>query len=155
MAKPTRKIAFRDDESCPCGSGKLLLDCHMGRDGRFWSPRPSLRPPGLQTGYAHPACYLRDTKDCSEQISGEHYVSRSVLEQLGTMLRVSGLPWRDANAVLETTAENLTAKILCRRHNEALSPLDTEAASFFSHLTEALRDLNRQTLSRRPVVHVL
>jgi hypothetical protein len=103
----------------------------MDFDGRFRKPHPSLRPPGKVTGYSHAGCYLRNTRDCSEQISREHYISRSVLTQLGEVLRISGAPWLDPDQTLDTTVENLTAKILCKRHNEALSPLDGEAGLFF------------------------
>ena len=39
-------------------------------------------------------------------------------------------------------------------HNEALSPLDLEAGIFFGALANALTDLNRKTLSRKPVFHL-
>jgi len=156
MGKPMQKIiTFYPNDPCPCESGKLLCDCHMGPDGRFWNPRPLLRAPGQPTGYAHPGCYLRGTNDCSHQISREHYVSKSVLKQLGDLLGVTGLPRQDTDAVLKTTARSLTAKILCQRHNSALSPLDTEAATFFHHLAESIDDLNRKTLSRRRRIHLV
>jgi hypothetical protein len=57
--------------------------------------------------------------------------------------------------MLEASVRNLTAKILCKRHNEALSPLDAEAGRFFSVLTAALVDLERKTLSRKPIFHLI
>ena len=39
-------------------------------------------------------------------------------------------------------------------HNEALSPLDLEAGIFFGALANALTDLNRKTLWRKPVFHL-
>jgi hypothetical protein len=44
---------------------------------------------------------------------------------------------------------------LCKRHNEALAPLDSEAGLFFSILTKALIDLDRKTLSRKPIFHLV
>ena len=88
-----RKVILRIDAPCPCGSGNAIADCHLDVDGRFRKHLPPLRPPGSPTGFSHPNCYLRETYDCSEQISREHYISRSVLEQLGSVLRVSGMPW--------------------------------------------------------------
>ena len=154
MAKPVKKFLFRPDSQCPCGSGKGIASCHLDVDGRLRKPAPSLNPPGPPTGYSHAGCYLRGTADCSEQISREHYISRSVLDQLGQFIRVSGAPWQKPGEQLETSIGNLTAKILCKRHNEALSPLDDEAASFFSTLAKALVDLDRKTLSRKPIFHL-
>ena len=126
-----KKIILRTDAPCPCGSGKAIAVCHLDFDGKLRKPHPSLRPPGIKTGLSHTGCYLRDVCDCSEQISREHYISRSVLDQLGEIIRVSGAPWLRPDETLSTTIENLTAKILCKRHNEALSPLDAEAGHFF------------------------
>jgi len=82
-------------------------------------------------------------------------MSRSILQQLGATLRVSGMPWLSPGESLETSVASHTAKILCKRHNEALSPLDAGAAEFFSILRQALIDLKRKTLSRKPILHLL
>jgi hypothetical protein len=150
-----RKIVLRPDAPCPCGSGRPIAQCHLDFDGRLRKEVPSLYPPNEPTGFSHPGCYLGGTADCSAQISREHYMSSSVLQQLGTTLRVSGMPWLSSGETLDTSVASLTAKILCKRHNEALSPLDTEAAEFFSVLRQALIDLKRKTLSRKPILHLL
>jgi len=155
MANSIKKIALRADGPCPCGSGKASASCHLDFDGQFRKPRPSLFPPRPPTGFSHRHCYLRSTCDCSEQISREHYISRSVLEQLGAVIRVSGASWLSPGVKLDTTTASLTAKILCKRHNEALSPLDTEAGCFFSILTNVLTDLERKSLSRKPKFHLV
>jgi hypothetical protein len=124
---PRKRIVLR---LCPCGSGKLVANCHLGIDGQLRKHLKSLNPPPPQTGFSHPRCYLSDTQDCSEEISQEHYVSRSVLEQIGPKVKVAGMLWLDDDQTLETNVDNLAAKILCKRHNEALSPLDQEAAFF-------------------------
>lgn len=155
MKRP-RKLVLRTSDPCPCGSGRSIEACHFDpTDGKLRKPVRPLRPAGPLTGFSHPRCYLKGTKDCSEQISREHYISSSVLTQMGEALKVDGLHWLDAGKTLEASVGNLTAKILCRRHNEMLSPLDTEAALFFSALKEALSDLNRKTLSRRPIFHLV
>lgn len=124
-----KKIILRTDSPCPCGSGKSIKRCHLAFDGRLRINKPRLHPPVPRTNFAHPKCYLNGTNDCSEEISREHYVSRAVLEQLGHGIKVTGAPWLAPGISLETTAESLTAKILCRRHNAALSPLDDVASS--------------------------
>jgi hypothetical protein len=65
------------------------------------------------------------------------------------------MPWLKKGEVLETTVDNLAAKILCKRHNEALSPLDDEAALFFSILRKAFNDLKRNRHSRKPILHLV
>lgn len=126
-------------------------------DGRLRKPVESLRPPGPLTGHAHPKCYLRDTNDCSHKLSREHYISASLLAQLGARgkVQVSGMPWQRPGETTDTGISSLTAKMLCERHNNALSPLDAEAAFFFSTLRTALIDLNHKTLSRKPIVHLV
>jgi hypothetical protein len=152
---PGKRIILRIDAPCPCGSGKAIASCHLDTDGRFRKKLGPLKPPGNATNYGHPHCYLRDTLDCSQDISREHYMSKAVLEQLGSTLRVSGMPWLQSGETLETSVGSLTAKILCKRHNEALSPLDNEASLFLSTLRKALIDLRRKTLSRKPIFHLI
>ena len=139
----------------PCGSGKAIASCHLDTDGRFRKTLDPLQPSSPLTNYSHPGCYLRDTRNCSEQISREHYMSKAVLEQLGSKLRVSGTPWLQPGETVDTSIGSLTAKILCKRHNEALSPLDSEASLFLSILRGALTDLRRKTLSRKPIFHLV
>jgi hypothetical protein len=153
MANPIKKIILR---MCPCGSGKTIEACHLDIfDGRLRKPLPSLRPPGQPNRFSHPRCYLRDTCDCSKEDSREHYMSESVIKQLGPVIHVSGMPWLRPGETREIGVASLTTKILCRRHNAALAPLDLEAKLFFSILTEALNDLDRKTLSRKPIFHLV
>jgi hypothetical protein len=140
---------------CLCGSGQPAEKCHLDWDGRLRKQMPSLIPPGAITKFSHPSCYLRGTQNCSEDISREHYVSKSVLDQIGSTLRVTGVPWLGVDEALETSVASLTAKILCSRHNETLGPLDQEAALIFGKLRLALTDLDRKTLSRKPILHLV
>jgi hypothetical protein len=104
--------------------------------------RSNTTPPGPPTGYAHPACFARDLGDCSSKISREHYISESVLGLFGGEgITVSGLPgqpglpWLAHAEEKEVSLASLTAKMLCERHNQALSALDATAANFFRFLT--------------------
>lgn len=143
-------------DECPCGSGIPLEDCHQDPiDGKLRKYLPSLRPSGNRTGYSHPKCYLNGTHNCSRQLSREHYVSRSVLEVLGDSLLASGAFWQNEGDILAASLGNLTAKILCKRHNECLSGLDYEAGLFFRRLATASADLKRKTLSRKPTIHLV
>jgi hypothetical protein len=51
---------------------------------------------------------------------------------------ISGLAWLYVGAERKVGLNSLTAKCLCRRHNAALSPLDSAAALFVSALRECL-----------------
>jgi hypothetical protein len=76
---------------------------------------------------------LSSTRDCSRKISGEHYISRSILEQFPE-ISLTGLRWINPGESVSYGIDSLTSKILCTRHNSALSPLDTHAGKFFHDL---------------------
>ena len=155
MPKRRTKIKINIGSACPCGSGKAIVDCHFDPiDGRFSKNVPTLRPIRGPTGFAHERCYLNVTRDCSSQLSREHYVSRTVLEKLGEIIAISGAHWIESGCTFQTSVESLTAKILCKRHNEALSPLDSEAGIFFGALLNAFVDLDRKTLSKKRTFHL-
>jgi hypothetical protein len=150
------KITLLHTDLCPCRSGWMIASCCLDESDRKLRKRvPSVRPPGPQTNHSHSDCYLGRTSDCSREISREHYVSASVLEQLGDIIDVSGVPWLGKGESQKLAVNNLTAKILCKRHNESLSPLDQEAGIFFSVLAKALSDLERKSSSRKPNFHLV
>jgi hypothetical protein len=123
--------------------------CLDANDSRLRKKFKTIKPPPPTTNYSHPNCYLRITNDCSQDISREHYISANVLEQLGEKgIQVTGLPWLKPDEVKRLSVDNLTAKILCKRHNENLSPLDAEAGTFFRFLTSALLTLQRKLASK-------
>jgi hypothetical protein len=103
----------------------------MGRDGRPLVKVPPLLPGGPVRGFAHRKCYLAQTQDCCPKISKEHYISHAVLKTIPGGLMVSGAPWLPADVREEMNATTLRAKVLCERHNKALSPLDKEAGRLF------------------------
>ena len=115
---------------CLCGSGRLLRDCCL-------MVRRDTRPPGKPTGFSHPSCFARELRDCDETISREHYISESLL-RLGGGNRVTavGLPWIPPGGKATVSIASLTGKVLCKRHNEALSPLDAVATQFFRFFTD-------------------
>jgi hypothetical protein len=62
-------------------------------------------------------------------------------------VKVQGMPWQKV-PVLHISPDALTAKVLCRRHNEALSPLDSEALRVFEALRKANEHATRKSLSK-------
>jgi hypothetical protein len=139
----------RPEHACLCGRSKLLRDCCLLQDGTYRTKAPSLDPPPPQTHYANPNCYLSYTRDCSKDISAEHYVSKSVLEAFGKNIVIEGTPWLSVGEKREVGINSLTAKILCKRHNSALAPLDHEAGKFYGRIQANYTDLQRKSLSRK------
>lgn len=86
------------------------------------------------TGFQHPRCYLRSTKNCAKKISGEHWMSESVLREMGDLVMVSGVPWLALGETKAFSLKALSSNILCERHNSLLSTLDSEPAAFFRTL---------------------
>src|SRR5208337_1048823 len=141
---------WQPDDSCPCGSGRPFARCCLRFDVRAYKLPVERRPSGSQPEFSHPRCYMHWTQDCNRQLSREHFISASVLGQVGSpILKVNGLPWLGPNETRTLSIRNLTSNILCKRHNEALSPLDAMAGKFFSAVRNVHDDvLNRRTLSR-------
>ena len=79
-------------------------------------------------------CYAAGFNDCKGGISREHYLSANILKQIGEMIEVSGYPWLAPAEVKSVSVKALTAKILCKCHNSALSPLDTLVGDVFRTL---------------------
>lgn len=104
-------------------------------------------PPAPPTGETREGCYLASSQNCGGGLSREHYISRALIDQRDVFVR--GMPWQKAE-VQRLSPDNLTAKILCRRHNSALSPLDTHAQRLFLGIEEASHHASRRSLSRKP-----
>jgi hypothetical protein len=123
------------DSPCPCGSGKVVRLCCLQPDGKNLRIRlPSLIPAGAVTGYANPGCYLSMTNNCSTVMSGEHYISKSVLAEIGNTVYLGGVLWLVPDTQKVVGINSMTANILCARHNSSLSPLDEHAGKFMRTL---------------------
>ncbi|WP_444598758.1 hypothetical protein [Blastomonas fulva] len=89
---------------------------------------------------------MATTTNCGGGLSREHYISRGLID--GRELRVRGMPWQ-REEVERYSADNLVARILCQRHNSAMSPLDAHAIRFFRAVEAGLKHAQRRSLSRR------
>lgn len=75
-------------------------------------------------------CWAHLSGNCSEKISGEHLVSKGILEEMGGVIRVQGFNWcKDEPKEIGMNA--LQSNFLCVRHNNLLSNYDKEAINFF------------------------
>jgi hypothetical protein len=133
------------EDDCPCGSRRQATRCHRAKDGSWIAepPPPLLTDP--RTGYANPGCYARASRDCSEDLTREHYISDDVLESIaadGKVVMVEGAAWLGPDAKAKTVGvKSLSSRMLCGRHNEAMWPLDSTAADFFRHFREDQLDI--------------
>lgn len=89
-------------------------------------------PPPPRTGYAHPRCYAARLHDCGPGISREHFISRGLLQQIGLnkTTKIGGLRWQIPQTFNTVKDNSLASKVLCERHNNALSALDAQMIRF-------------------------
>jgi hypothetical protein len=125
------------EEDCVCGSHRKARSCHQARD-RSWTdvaPEPLLA--GAVTGYANPRCYGRSSNDCSEKVSREHWISAGIQRCImgDGSLMWKGMPWL-AGETREVSVGSGASRVLCMRHNVALSPLDAMAETVFRRISE-------------------
>lgn len=135
------------DDECPCGSLEKAHNCHRASDHSWIAPRPPALLTDERTGYANPGCYARRSNDCSDDLTLEHYLTEDLLEAISAdkkVVMVDGAAWMDKNVKQKAIGMNSLAKrMLCGRHNHALSPLDTMATGFFHHFRADQLDVMR------------
>ena len=133
------------EDDCPCGSHRQATRCHRANDGSWIAEPPPPLLTGPHTGYANPGCYARASKDCDEELTREHFITDDVLGAIsadGKVVVVEGAAWQDKTERRKTIGRaSLSRKMLCRRHNNALSPLNKMAAEFFRHFLEDHLDI--------------
>lgn len=132
---------FADSDLCPCESGDLVRDCPC-KVRRFVPRATKTIPPPPITGLTVSRCYASALNDCRPPVSAEHPMSLSVLEQLAgsaNVIAVSGRPWQEDPSKMDLIGiRNLRKKVLCERHNSALSPLDDFAGRFVRGYTDGM-----------------
>lgn len=133
----TVHFSISPQSECPCGSCLPASTCCLTPKG-FTKAPAATSPPNPRTAAQHSKCYANLLNDCSVKISREHFVSQNVLEVLDRQggLRVDGLPWQKAAGPTSISPNAFTSKVLCERHNRALSPLDSIASRLFQSLDE-------------------
>ena len=97
-------------------------------------------------------CWAVTLGDCSKKMSREHTVSRSLF--VSDEIMVQGFPWCSTEPK-KIGLSSLVAKILCEKHNNGLSELDTAALDSFNVFRECIRLNNvRGKLKRPPMWNV-
>ena len=92
----------------------------------------SVNPSGPITGIVNSNCYASADGNCSIQISREHTISASLLRQVEHQrtVKVSGLRWQKPQVFDLFPINSLASRVLCDRHNNALSRLDSAISKF-------------------------
>jgi hypothetical protein len=138
-------INFPVANPCPCESGKRAVDCCIQNQLADKKPK-KIEPPKPATGFANPKCYASSTGDCSVKMSREHYISDDVLRTIDTTgaVKVDGLPWQKDPKGQWISRASMVARVLCKRHNEALSGLDAEAGRLIRTIGRFNTDFHRE-----------
>jgi hypothetical protein len=136
-------IKIGRNDPCPCGRAVKAKRCCLESNGHLKKRSGVVTPPGPRTGYSHPKCFARGDGNCCDTITGEHYISKTLLRQVekdGTA-KIAGLKWQVPQQWNIIFISRLIANMLCKRHNNALSPLDEAIGYFF----QALQDYDNST----------
>ena len=124
---------FPHDSPCPCGGGLPVAKCSC-KGANFVPPAILCQPKPPATEFRLMGCYAESLGDCQRPLTNEHPLSSTVLQLLtgnGNSVGVSNHNWqRDKKMIQHVGVGSLTTRVLCRRHNGALSPLDTFARKF-------------------------
>jgi len=79
-------------------------------------------------------------------LSLEHPISHGILRVLSHdgLVKIDGFNWQEEKSTQELPTPRLASRILCKRHNEALSSIDAMALRFFQKLDNAIRQTERR-----------
>lgn len=137
------KLMLNLNMDCPCGSGKKLRYCCRTRSGKIRPDFVRIKTPGKKTGYKNLKCYAALLGDCSEDLSQEHYISHGLLKHLSRSgnVEISGFSWQGVDELKSLPTKKMVGNILCRRHNNALSPLDAIIMRFSDSINEIDRTI--------------
>lgn len=130
---------------CPCGSRRQARRCHRASDHSWVAERPPALLIDAPTGYANLGCYARASNDCDDQLTLEHWISDDLLERISEDKKVVAVQGAASQKVSSEQRpigiKGMSAKMLCGRHNAAVSPLDKLAAEFFCYLRDDIVDM--------------
>jgi hypothetical protein len=113
---------------------------------------------GRAHGFQHPECYANAMGRCSPEMSGEHYISRSILELVenragkkSRSVRVTGLSFQKPGALQQFGISSLVGNILCKTHNALLSPLDATGTAMYMAVDSMNEGAGDPSLPKRSV----
>lgn len=128
-------IVFPEDAFCPCESGNTVKHCRCKRR-HFVPPPVDTRPRGIVTGLRVRKCFANSTADCYPPISADHAIARAIQEEFQRTPIIRTLIDGSTRTI---SAASAGRKVLCKRHNSALSPLDQSGCRFVRALQRQLQ----------------
>jgi hypothetical protein len=131
-------IKIGRNDPCPCGRAVKAKRCCLQLNGQLKKRPGVIIPPGPRTGHSHPKCFARGDSNCCDKITGEHAISKTILRQVekdGTA-KIAGFQWQAPQQWNIISISRLVSRMLCERHNNALSPLDEVIGYFFQTLQD-------------------
>jgi hypothetical protein len=140
-------ISFNESDPCPCHSGNSVGACRC-KARRFVPPAADIGPSGLITGVRVSGCYANTTANCRLPMSNEHAIEQSISRDWGStgLDRIMG-----DGSLKRIPVSSAGRKVLCKRHNSALSSLDKIGHRFVA----ALKYQHRGTPAPQAVTHTL
>ena len=125
-ALTAKVIEFAEGGPCPCASGRTVADCQC-KNRRFVPAPVDTGPCGIITGLCVPGCYAQATNDCRPPLSSDH--ARTLSD--------------GSTRIVPPSSRG--RKVLCGRHNSALSPLDDVGRRFVRALQPRFEISTQQT----------
>ncbi|MBD2178984.1 hypothetical protein H6F42_18845 [Pseudanabaena sp. FACHB-1998] len=127
------------ESPCGCGSGRAFGECCL-QNGHIRLSHKNIIPKPPRTGLSLKKCFLSDQNDCGGNMSGEHILSASVLRNISNdKISINGSNFSRTHSI---QSDSLKTKCLCKRHNSAFSPIDTEASRLFKTISLIEKILN-------------
>jgi len=105
----------------------------------------------MKTGHAFTECYAAPLSDCARRIDREHPISKSILQVLNRTgeLKIEGVRWLDKGEERRLSPDALASKMLCNRHNSALSTIDAQALRLFNAMVQLNEELGEGSAQRQ------
>ncbi len=136
-------------KTCPCGSRKKAYHCCWRGNG-CWETTPVGVIAIKETPYVNERCYLSPLGNCSRTITREHFISKNILKRIAWGKETPGIAtptlkfegarhFFGGKECLEIGINAFAAKVLCDKHNSALSLIDTAVGLAFETI-EALAE---------------
>ena len=118
-------IDLDPSDRCPCGKTSLSLARCCLSSGRVHVKPTSLYPPAPLTLETRDGCFFGPARDCLGPMSGDHMISRTVMQSFGGGKVRFQSPFFAGEIPVDHSATK--TKWVCQRHNSMFSPLDSAA----------------------------
>ncbi len=133
--KDSKTLVFLDDEFCPCASGKTVAACRC-KSRNFVPPAVDVHPHGVITGIRVKKCYANPTFNCLPPLSADHAIANAINRDFAGTPIIRTLSDGSTRTVAPSAAGR---KVLCQRHNSALSPLDQVGRRFVGAMRSQIK----------------